>query len=120
MTMISQNLKDLQWKKRAVVIYSSTFQDPQAQEQVKLLKENKEKFSELKLVVIEHSNDGERMNFENIDAQTDHEELKGFKVFLVGLDGGVKFESSTVQPAQKFFDLINSMPMRQSEIRNKG
>ncbi|TVZ52911.1 hypothetical protein OD90_2099 [Dokdonia sp. Hel_I_53] len=35
MTLISQNLKDLQWKKRAVLIVAPTFENEKAQNQAK-------------------------------------------------------------------------------------
>ncbi|RMB58558.1 DUF4174 domain-containing protein [Dokdonia sinensis] len=119
MTMISQNLKSLQWKKRAIVVYAPSFDDEKAQSQAKKLKEVKSKFDDYKLVFIEHTNEGERTDFGEVKFVDITEEFKGFKVFLVGLDGGVKFESSTVQEPQRFFDLIDTMPMRRNEIKNE-
>ena len=42
-----------------------------------------------------------------------------FKVILLGLDGGIKYESSTVEPAQVYYDLIDRMPMRRSQMRKR-
>ncbi len=119
MTLISQNLKDLQWKKRAVLIVAPIFENEKALEQAELLERVKKDFEAYRLCVIEHTNQGERTDFGAIRNAQITEEIKGFKVFLVGLDGSVKFESSDVQSAQKFFSLIDSMPMRRSELNNQ-
>ncbi len=118
MTMISQNLKALQWKKRAIVVYAPAFDNEMAQAQAQKLKAAQDKFDDYRLVFIEHTNEGERTNFGEVQSANITEEFKGFKIFLVGLDGGVKFESSSVQEPQRFFDLIDSMPMRRNEIKN--
>ncbi|TVZ52912.1 DUF4174 domain-containing protein [Dokdonia sp. Hel_I_53] len=88
------------------------------QNQAKLLENIKKKFKEYKLCLIEHTNQGERTDFGAIEDAHVTEEIKGFKVFLVGLDGSVKLESSEVEPAQKFLDLIDSMPMRRNELND--
>jgi hypothetical protein len=43
-----------------------------------------------------------------------------FTVILIGKDGGVKMVREGQVTLQKIFDLIDSMPMRQQEIRQKG
>ncbi len=43
-----------------------------------------------------------------------------FKVVLVGKDGGEKYQSGQVVPIAKIFALIDAMPMRKAEIKNKG
>ena len=45
--------------------------------------------------------------------------LTGFNVVLLGLDGGEKFNSNNVEKANVFFNLIDKMPMRRQELRNK-
>jgi hypothetical protein len=41
------------------------------------------------------------------------------RVILIGKDGGIKLNKSSVMHNQ-IFDLIDSMPMRQSEMRKKS
>lgn len=43
-----------------------------------------------------------------------------FRVILVGKDGGVKLSSDAPVPAATLFSLIDSMPMRRDEIRQRG
>ena len=40
-----------------------------------------------------------------------------FRVVLIGLDGGIKYSQTEVLSRDKLFDIIDSMPMRQAEIR---
>ena len=42
-----------------------------------------------------------------------------FRVVLIGLDGGAKLTSDEVVPTQRLFGLIDGMPMRQREIRQR-
>lgn len=43
-----------------------------------------------------------------------------FTVILIGRDGGEKYRTHTPVSSQILFDIIDSMPMRQSEIRKKN
>jgi hypothetical protein len=43
-----------------------------------------------------------------------------FTVLLIGKDGGVKLTRKNRADLQEVFDLIDSMPMRQQEMRKKG
>jgi hypothetical protein len=42
-----------------------------------------------------------------------------FKFYLIGLDGSLKLKSEKVVSQERLFKLIDSMPMRASEIRRK-
>jgi hypothetical protein len=43
-----------------------------------------------------------------------------FTVILMGKDGGVKMVRQDQAEIQEFLDLIDTMPMRQQEMREKG
>lgn len=43
-----------------------------------------------------------------------------FRAVLVGKDGGVKLSRSDVTPTRAIFGLIDSMPMRRQEMRERG
>jgi hypothetical protein len=45
---------------------------------------------------------------------------KSFAVVLVGKDGGVKLKRNVKVRLEEVFTLIDSMPMRQDEMRQKG
>ena len=42
-----------------------------------------------------------------------------FKVVLIGLDGGIKYESRTFEPAEAYYGLIDRMPMRRAQMRKR-
>lgn len=44
---------------------------------------------------------------------------ENFKVTLVGLDGGIKMETTKLFPKEELFELIDSMPMRRAELKRK-
>ena len=45
---------------------------------------------------------------------------KNFEVILVGLDGGIKLRQDQPVTTDKLFNLIDSMPMRQREMRQQN
>lgn len=44
---------------------------------------------------------------------------QGFSIVLIGLDGGEKYKSNTVEKPDVFLNLIDTMPMRRQELRNR-
>lgn len=117
MTVISQNFDALRWNKRIILIEVPVFDNPQAQQQVLLLKKEIQQFPAYQLTVIELTTEEQRIDFEELTTRTKKKEISQFKVSLIGLDGGIKFQSSEVTTAQDFFDLINTMPMRRNELK---
>jgi len=47
-------------------------------------------------------------------------ELPEFEMVLIGKDGGVKARSRNLHALEDFLALIDTMPMRRSEIRSRG
>jgi len=45
---------------------------------------------------------------------------KGFGLELIGLDGGVKYRSTSAVPLEELWTLIDGMPMRRAELKNQG
>ncbi|MBG7611245.1 DUF4174 domain-containing protein [Polaribacter sp. BAL334] len=43
-----------------------------------------------------------------------------FTITLIGLDGGIKLEQNRVISSEKLFTIIDGMPIRKREIRNKN
>ena len=118
MMLLSQNLETLKWQKRIIIVYAPSFKNNLATRQVAILKNEQHKFYDYKICFIESTNEGDRLNFGVIEAGQESKSLEAFKIVLIGLDGGVKFESDTVVKAQLLFDLIDGMPMRRREDRN--
>lgn len=119
MTLISQNFTDLQWKNRIILIEANSLNNQDLKEQIRLLEKVRDTWSDYKLVIIERTNTKERRNLEKIERRQTKGNYEGFKVYLIGLDGTIKFESDKVQDAEIFFELIRGMPMYKSKNRKR-
>lgn len=126
--MSSQSLSEFQWKNRLVVIFSETEDTEEIEKQTQLFNKELKGFKDrkLKLILVLPTKQKviipETSNWK--DSNLFHE-LKGqdktvFEVILIGLDGGVKLRQENILEPKKLFNLIDSMPMRQAEIRRKN
>lgn len=111
----ADSLDALRWKKRLILIYAPAGADEKLAEQQSLLRARRAEVAERDLAEIV------------IRERNDHPEavkrfgLTGpeFTVVLVGKDGGEKLRSNEVVQPERFFRLIDSMPMRQDEMRER-
>lgn len=110
-TSYAQSFENLKWKNRIILIEADRLSNPELKKQVALLEKHRTKWGDYQLVIIEQTNDEIRENISKITSRDKKQFYKGFKVYLVGLDGGVKFQSEEAQDAQVFFDLISAMPL---------
>jgi hypothetical protein len=46
-------------------------------------------------------------------------QIDGFEIFLIGMDGGVKLRSKTPISVEELYAVIDAMPMRRREMRDK-
>ena len=120
--MDAQDLRKHQWEHRIIVVSSPTFGNTDAEKQLALLKANTLALNERKLVVYHVTNAGYTVDFHDdiLVSENSESAIESFQVSLIGLDGNEKFHATTVQAAEKFFSLIDAMPMRQEELRKKN
>jgi hypothetical protein len=118
----AQEFEKHRWKDRLLVIYTSDYGNAKVQKQLELLEMAGEDLKERKVKVYVVSEDSYRFNFtkKGEPLKKGKQIGKSFEIVLIGLDGGEKFRSSEVQPVKTFNDLIDSMPMRQNELKNKN
>ena len=103
-----------------VVIYSSSLQDDNALEQLELFRSTGSELKDRQMVIYHITPEGYRYQFsEEINTLNFKLEEEDFKVMLIGLDGGIKYESNAVEPAQIYYGLIDKMPMRRSQMRKR-
>lgn len=95
----ADTLAALRWQARPVVVLG-----PEAQ--VADLQAHAEQLAEREVVIL---TDGY-----GADALRDGQ---GFQVLLIGKDGGIKMRSARPVAAEDILSLIDSMPMRQQEMR---
>jgi len=109
-------LEDLRWKNRVVLLFADGAENLSLKAQQKFIKKDKLGYEDRELVVISDII-GDK-NRSDLRSKFNISE-KGFTFILIGKDGGEKLRRNTVVQSIDLFDLIDSMPMRQSEMRNR-
>jgi len=126
LTPIADGLDHYQWQNRLVVFIGE--QTPKDKEILKDYQSLKEELEEKKIKFIQVSNQGIKEVFPAIkQVSSTSETFNTFKkrypkssILLIGLDGGVKRKTNTLFKPKELFGIIDSMPMRASEIRRKN
>ena len=125
---ISLNLKAQEDNQRRWLVLLTADEDhPQAEEQVDAILTHREAAIERKIAVVKITTDETKSIFNSPVAgfnfaktfQNRATQDKAFEVLLIGLDGTIKLRKTSAIPVQELFDLIDSMPMRKAEMRNK-
>lgn len=112
-TMDEINLNEFKWKKRPVVVFADTSDDPAFAEQMELLRARTEELVLRDVVVITDTDP---------DARSDLRlklRPRGFMLVLIGKDGGVKLRKPFPWDVREITRSIDKMPMRQREIREE-
>ena len=117
--VLSQDIKQHKWKERIVIINSDKKNLELAENQLKMFLNEEQKLIDRKVVLYNCvESDCSLYNWKGlIKTITNTSEVKGFKVTLIGLDGGVKYTSNKVENPNIILDLIDSMPMRRQEMK---
>lgn len=113
-----------QWQKRVLVLFAPEAQDQRLGQQMRNLMPEMPGMLERDLVIVQVAGDdviddgvpSARLKAVELRAYYDVKE-PDFAVRLVGKDGGVKLERSEPVAVPDLFGLIDSMPMRQREMR---
>jgi len=119
--MSAQELTEFRWKKRILLIIDSNNDLPARNIQVsKFVARNDEmKERDLDLFVCTGKEvldkDGLKTNID--PAKIRYGEFQG--VILIGKDGGVKLRKKFIVEPGEVFDLIDQMPMRRAEMKNR-
>lgn len=113
-----KSIKDLRWEKRVLILFDPIDLDSSFWE------ENEDEFKERKMAVFYVSKDSvvesnylDEVTVQSLKSMRKNQEIS---YVLIGLDGGVKENGSSEKiDLSKLWRKIDSMPMRQSEIRKK-
>jgi len=116
------------WKNRLLFIFASERNDPFFRDLKGEISDRKNEVDDRDLVVFEILESGpSTMNTTQMDPQTaaslrKHFDLtqKTFALILLGKDGGIKLKRNDPVKLDDIFTLIDSMPMRKAEMRQKG
>jgi len=132
MVMISStsgaDLTTYRWKNRLLLVFSPTAADPGFAAFNLNLSENRHGVDDRDLIVYRIFEKGSSSLAEQPLSMDDAEVLRRnfgvktgrFTVILIGKDGGIKMVREDRAGLQAIFDLIDSMPMRQQEMMERG
>ena len=123
----SQDLSLFQWKNRLLLLFAPNRSHPLFEALHKSLAASRSEAADRDLLVFEIlESAASSMNNTSIDSDTarmlrEKFDVQGgtFTVILIGKDGGVKLKRSDQVDLREIFDLIDSMPMRRQEMRQK-
>jgi monofunctional biosynthetic peptidoglycan transglycosylase len=121
------DLGDYKWRNRLLLVFSPSESHSDYKAQKKEIVEQMAEVEDRDLVIFEIFGEGENRVGSSIITNAAGESLRekfGVKpedhtVILVGKDGGEKLRSTGHVPMEEIFSLIDSMPMRQSEMRER-
>jgi hypothetical protein len=124
----SADLTEYRWKNRLILSFSPTPSDPgyASFEEDVLSRSNEVKDRDLIVFRVFEKGpsrlEGQPLSQEDAQNLRRRFRVKSgrFTVILIGKDGGVKMMREDGAELQEIFDLIDSMPMRQREMRDKG
>lgn len=120
-------LQEFRWKYRLVVLGAPSASDARYQQQYELLKAQDAGLIERDLRILSllengcSTLDGHPISDESAARIRQQLEVEAdlFSVRLIGKDGGVKVHERTVLPDGWLFAVIDGMPMRQREMRER-
>lgn len=127
--VMGQTLDIHNWQDRVLIINTDSKSNQLYQKQIELFYSEKRNMYERKLVLYEYVNDKYRFTRYGADSSlnewNDFEGLQSlvkkensFELILLGLDGQIKLRQTEILDPDDLFTLIDSMPIRKSEIKH--
>lgn len=101
------------WEKRPVVVFADTPEDPQFRRQMELLAQEAEMLEKRDVVVLTDTDPAAR------SALRSRLRPRGFQLVIVGKDGQVKLRKPRPWTVREIGRVIDKMPLRQQEIRQR-
>ena len=105
------DLSQFHWKKRPVLVFADSAEDPAYIEQLELLHAREDELRARDVIVLTDTDPSAR------SAMRLKMRPRGFMLVLVGKDGGVKLRKPFPWDVREITRSIDKMPMRQREIR---
>lgn len=110
------DLDGLRWNNRVILLFAPDARNPQLAQQKEMLDQEEAGIKDRDLKVFEvtsHSPSDEHLR------NRFHVKADSFAVILIGKDGSKKLKRSEPTEPDDIFKLIDSMPMRQDEMRQR-
>lgn len=127
-TAQSQDLSKHHWENRLILLLTEDLTNENFTDQLKELQSGLKGLDDRKVIVyqvFQHqmkiglAKDAQWTTATNLYKKYDEKDSP-FEFYLIGLDGKVKLQEFSCVSIDKILDLIDSMPMRQEEIRAKS
>ena len=109
-----QDMESYLWKNRVVLIFGDKSYGYQEKKQLRAFTSFTKEIEERDMIILAPKKNERRALLEKFRLNDSFSGL-----ILVGKDGGIKLNQSLVVEPKTVFDLIDSMPMRKSEMRKK-
>lgn len=107
-----EDLSEFRWKKRPVLVFADSADDPAYIEQLELLGQRPDALLERDVIVLTDT-DPEARSALRLKMRP-----RGFMLVLVGKDGGIKLRKPFPWDVREITRSIDKMPIRQREIRD--
>ena len=119
-------LEPYRWENRLILLFGSA-ESVSVQQQLRELKKEPAEITDRDLLIFHIAGDEVRLINETSDRSFSADLFRSryniskneFRYILIGKDGGVKLKKKDFVPNTSMFSLIDSMPMRQREMREK-
>jgi len=123
----AQQLSDFRWEHRLVLLIAEDTDNALLKKQLNELKADEEGLIDRKLLVIQINPSNSQILIPKDQSEqispTLYQQFKqgkySFSFVLIGLDGGVKLKRNEVVSREYLYALIDGMPMRRAEMREK-
>ena len=120
------NLKNFEWENRVLIIGGHGSKFKSQLDQIK-----SKEFIDRDLVIILLEEDNSRVSYDGLNSLStiDYDstlsirnkyDFKNFKLLLIGKDGGEKYNSNYPININVIYELIDGMPMRKQEIKERN
>ena len=122
-TTMAQNLESFKWENRVLLLKDSDYNSKELRAQLNLLQDHPEKLRDRDILIFLVTNDAvldtkKKKTTLNSRQIVETYGLKDFQgLILIGKDGGIKLKESFIVDPKAIFTLIDSMPMRKSEMK---
>lgn len=113
MAPLDSNLTDFIWEKRPVVVFADSPNDPRFAQQIAFLEAQLDELA-VRDVIILTDTDPEAKTALRTKLRP-----RGFMLVLIGKDGGVKLRKPFPWDVRELTRVIDKMPMRQREVRER-
>lgn len=110
---IAEDLNEFVWIKRPLVVFADSPQDPRFIEQMKFIRQELVELAERDVVVLTDTAPSAR------SALREKLHPRGFMLVLIGKDGMIKLRKPVPWDVRELTRVIDKMPMRQQEIRDR-